>query len=155
MDDKITRTEFVSEMRQFRSDNKADNENVCDKIDKAVDKLTDVIILARRCDQGLIEVKSRLDKVNGRLDTHTDQIADIKATAETAKVLAETNDTAARQTTASLNRLIGAGTAVQEMSGRAKAGLLTAGGVSVLAVLHSCFEMMKSVGPEILKFLHK
>lgn len=79
---------------------------------------------------GFSQVNSRLDLVNGRLYKHEGAIA-----SNSAQIV-------------NLNEFAKNGPG---MSKKAKAVIATGGGVSVLAVLHSLFEMVKAVGPMILK----
>jgi hypothetical protein len=80
--------------------------------------------------EGFSQVNSRLDIVNGRLYKHEGAIA-----ANQAQIN-------------SLNEFAKNGPG---MSKKAKAVIATGGGVSILAVLHSMFEMVKAVGPAVLK----
>jgi hypothetical protein len=82
-------------------------------------------------DRGFGGVNARLDKVNGRLDTHTGQIA-----GNTAKI--------------DILELHSAQTPT-ELSTKTKVTAGTVGGVGLLAVLYSLFEMIKAFGPDILK----
>lgn len=92
-------------------------------------------------DKGFAGVHARLDRVNGRLDTHTSQIA---SAAMKAEMQEKAIDGLKNQLTAQL-------ASGDTLPGKTKA--ILAGGASIggLAVLHSLFEMVKSIGPSILK----
>lgn len=104
-------------------------------------------------EKGFKGTNERLDKVNGRLDKHTSEIATSQADMTSTRAWLQATSTKVDALTGTVNQMIGGGVApvAQPLSGKAKAATATIGGVGVLAVLHSLFEMVRAVLPEITK----
>ena len=108
--------------------------------DKQIDALEDhsgLNALQVSVDKGFQGVNARLDKVNGRLDTHTGQIAAAAARADAQEK--------------ALDGLKAPLLATDQLSTKAKAAVLGGAGIGGMAVLHSLFEMVKTLGPGIMK----
>jgi chemotaxis response regulator CheB len=103
-------------------------------------------------DKGFKGCHDRLDKVNGRLDAHTVKIAE-------GATMTEAHENRIFELTNALingTGLLGPSDPamprqVAQMSAKMKAATVTGASIGGLAVLHSLFEMLKSVGPAILK----
>lgn len=110
--------------------------------ERAIDALEDMPQLESIRDvmeQGFRGVNARLDKVNGRLDSNTAKIGEHEG---------------------KIDILVGKGPSDTDageggMSRKAKVAVAGVGGVSLLAVLHSLFEMLRALAPEIAKLFGK
>jgi len=111
-------------LREQRQEQRDGRAMIAEAIQAAADNLT-IQITAVTAE--LVGVNKRLDTVNGRMYRHEGQIAAIEARTE--------------------------GTAAP-ISRKTKAAVIAGGGVGILAVLHSMFEMVKAIGPSLLALIH-
>lgn len=100
---------------------------ITEAFEKGLDRVCELVtVQVENVKQGIDGVNDRLDTVNGRLYKHEGRISALEASRQ-VQVL---------PSAASKGTKIAVG---------------TVGGVSVLAVLHSLFEMVRSIGPAIFE----
>jgi tetrahydromethanopterin S-methyltransferase subunit G len=115
---------------------------ITDTFEKGLDRVCDLFTAQiENVKQGIDGVNARLDTVNGRLYKHEGRISALESREGRISVL-ENRD--------------GRISALESRDGRpssrkVKIAAGTVGGVSVLAVLHSLFEMVRSIGPAIME----
>jgi hypothetical protein len=106
------------------------NANITEAFEIGLDRVCELVtVQIENVKQGIDGVNDRLDTVNGRLYKHEGRISAIEGREEIRLPVPATRS--------------------------AKIAAGTAGGVGILAVLHSLFEMVRSVGPTLFEMMFR